>query len=70
VRLATIRTASGTAAVRIDGDQAVELGPRDVSELLRRDHWRDLAATAAGARHPLAGLAYAPVVPSRLHDRE
>jgi acylpyruvate hydrolase len=36
VKLATIRTASGTAAVRIDGEQAVELGSPNLSEPLRR----------------------------------
>jgi len=64
VKLATIRTASGTAAVRIEDDQAVEVGAADVGELLRRAGWRDEAAAAAGARHDRAGLAYAPLVPS------
>jgi acylpyruvate hydrolase len=64
VKLATIRTASGTAAVRIEDDQAVEVGAADVGELLRRAGWRDDAAAAAGARHDRAGLAYAPLVPS------
>ena len=30
MRLATVRTATGTAAVRIDGDRAVETGHSDV----------------------------------------
>jgi acylpyruvate hydrolase len=64
VKLATIRTASGTAAVRIEGEQAVEVGAADVGELLRRDGWADGAATASGTRHELAGLDYAPLVPS------
>jgi acylpyruvate hydrolase len=64
VKLATIRTESGTAAVRIDGDEAVELGAPDLSELLRREDWPERAAAAAGARHPLAGAAYAPLVPN------
>lgn len=64
MKLATIRTASGTAAVRIDGEQAVEIGPADVSELLRREGWQDEAATAAGARRQAAGLDYAPLLPS------
>ena len=62
--LATIRTESGTAAVRIDGGEAVELGSPDLSELLRREDWRERAAAAAGARHPLAAVAYAPLVPN------
>ncbi len=64
MKLATIRTASGTTAVRIEGGQAVEVGAADVGELLRRDGWADDAATASGARHELADLAYAPLVPS------
>jgi acylpyruvate hydrolase len=64
VKLATIRTASGTAAARIDGDEAVETGAADVGELLRRDGWADGAAAAAGTRHRLAGVSYAPLVPS------
>src|SRR6202042_3392095 len=43
------------AAVRIDGDQAIELRHADVGELLRQDGWPDRAAAAAGARHPLGG---------------
>jgi len=33
MRLGTIRTASGTSAVRIDGDLAVEIGASDVGAL-------------------------------------
>jgi len=40
MRLATIRTASGTSAVRIDGDLAIECGARDVGELLATPEWR------------------------------
>jgi acylpyruvate hydrolase len=64
VKLATIRTAFGTAAVRIEDEQAVEIGAADLSEFLRRDGWQDRAAAAAGARHPLGGVVYAPLVPS------
>jgi acylpyruvate hydrolase len=39
VKLATIRTAAGAAAIRLDGDHAVELGLPDVGELLNyRSH--------------------------------
>ena len=64
MKLATIRTASGTAAVRIEGEQAVEVGAADVSELLRRDGWQAEAAAAAGARHQAGDLVYAALVPS------
>ncbi|MER6352749.1 fumarylacetoacetate hydrolase family protein [Streptomyces sp. NPDC001634] len=64
MKLATIRTADGTAAVRVDGDQAVETGAQDVVSLLRRDDWRAYAAAADGRRHDLHTVEYAPVVPS------
>ncbi|MFE2088604.1 fumarylacetoacetate hydrolase family protein [Streptomyces sp. NPDC059460] len=64
MRLATIRTPGGTRAVRIDGDTAVECGPVDVGELLRREGWREAAAAADGARHSVGTLDYAPVVPN------
>jgi acylpyruvate hydrolase len=64
MRLATIRTGEGTRAVRVDAEAAVELGHRDVGELLARPDWREHAAAADGARHPLGGLDYAPVVPA------
>ena len=64
MRLATIRTPAGTRAVRVDADTAVETGDADVGVLLRRPDWRAVAAAAGGPRHDLAGLDYAPVVPS------
>jgi acylpyruvate hydrolase len=64
LRLATIRTASGTAAVRVDRDAAVELGEPDVGRLLGHPDWRDRAAVHSGVQHPLATLDYAPVVPA------
>jgi acylpyruvate hydrolase len=62
MRLATIRVGSGTRAVRLDDDAAVELGPADLVEVLRDPDWRRTAAAADGARHPLDSLRYAPVV--------
>jgi acylpyruvate hydrolase len=63
VRLGTIRTASGTSAVRIDGEQAIECGARDVGALLVAADWRAQADAADGPRHATANLSYAPVVP-------
>jgi acylpyruvate hydrolase len=63
MRLATIRTATGTRAVRLDGDRAVETGHADVGELLASADWRVLAAAADGTEHDRAVLDYAPVVP-------
>ena len=42
-------------AVRIDGDEAVELGAADVGELLRADDWLAAASAADGARRPVDG---------------
>jgi acylpyruvate hydrolase len=64
MRLATIRTADGTRAVRMDDDAAVELGHADLGELLHRPGWQAEATAADGPRHDLAGLDYAPPVPS------
>jgi acylpyruvate hydrolase len=68
MRLATIRTATGTRAVRLDGtgadDTAVETGDADVRALLERPDWAAHAGAAAGPAHPVGGLDYAPLVPS------
>ena len=55
MRLATIVTPTGTRAVRVDADAAVETGHADVGELLAVDGWAELAADASGpatARSP------------------
>jgi acylpyruvate hydrolase len=64
VRLATIRTAVGLRAVRIDGANAVETGDADVRALLERPDWPEHAAAAAGPSHAVDGLDYAPLVPA------
>ena len=64
MRLATIRTATGTRAVRLDGDTAVETGEADLRALLDRPDWAEHAAVAAGPSHPVHGLDFAPLVPS------
>src|SRR5581483_4528726 len=63
MRLATIRTPRGTAAVRVDGDTAVEIGAPDVETLLQDPGWRSVAEDADGERHAVASLDYAPLVP-------
>jgi acylpyruvate hydrolase len=63
VKLATIRTGTGTAAVRVDDDAAVELGAADLGEFLARPDWRSAAEAATGTRHELAGLDYATLIP-------
>ena len=64
MRLATIRTATGHRAVRVDANGAVETGEADVRALLERPDWAEHAAAAAGPWHALDGLDYAPLVPS------
>jgi acylpyruvate hydrolase len=63
LRLATIRTATGTAAVRLDHDAAVEVAAVDVGALLASPGWFARAAAAQGRIHSLDALEYAPVVP-------
>lgn len=63
MRLATIRTADGTRAVRVDETEAVELGHADLGELLTIPGWQAEAAAADGRRHPVADLDYAVPVP-------
>jgi acylpyruvate hydrolase len=62
VKLATIRDGGATVAVRIDGDEAIELGAVDVGAVLRRDGWRAWAKAEDGPRRPVADLDYAPLV--------
>lgn len=64
MRLATIRTATGLRAVRVDGDSAVETGEADVRALLERPDWAAHAAAADGPVHDAATLDHAPLVPS------
>lgn len=63
MRLATIRRGGSTAAVRIDGDNAIDLGVSDVGAVLRQTDWRSTAGSAAGRRYDVADLEYAPLVP-------
>jgi acylpyruvate hydrolase len=68
VKLATVRTADGTAAVRLDGDILVGLGAKDLGAFLATPHWREAAAAASAsapgtATYPLLGADFAPLVP-------
>jgi hypothetical protein len=51
VKRATIRTRSGTTAVRIDDDVCTDLGVTDVGAVLHPPYWRVWAADATGAAH-------------------
>jgi acylpyruvate hydrolase len=65
VKLATLRLGTRTTAARIEEDagEAVEISATDVGALLAQPDWAQIAAGAAGLRHPLAEVDYAPVVP-------
>jgi acylpyruvate hydrolase len=62
VRLATIRTASGTRAARIDGAVATELDAPDVGTLLADASWHRRAENASGPTVDAASLDYAPLI--------
>jgi acylpyruvate hydrolase len=61
VRLATLRTADGTRAARLDGDTYVLLDAADVGALLARADWRNVAAQAGDVVR-VADAELAPVV--------
>lgn len=63
MKLATIRTATGTRAVRVDGDTLVDLGAADLGEFLARDDWSDAAASASGETYAADAVEYATLVP-------
>lgn len=64
MRLVTMRTAGGTSAGRIDGDEVVQLNDTDVGELLASGpDWAQRAAAADGPRRPLDEVDLAPVIP-------
>jgi len=62
MRLTTVRTATGTRAGRVEGDNVVLLPFTDVNELLGRPGWTELAA-GEGDVVGLDLAALAPVVP-------
>ncbi|QKV98665.1 fumarylacetoacetate hydrolase family protein [Streptomyces sp. NA02536] len=64
MKLATLRTADGTRAVRLDGEVLVDLGHADLGELFARADWRAKAAAASGTTYPVEGADFAPVVPN------
>ncbi|MGW2823631.1 fumarylacetoacetate hydrolase family protein [Streptomyces sp. NPDC001443] len=67
MKLATLRTADGTRAVRLDGDVLVDLGHSDLGELFAQPDWQTQAqakSAASGATYPVDGADFAPVVPN------
>lgn len=65
MRLATIRTAHGTVAARMDSDTnaTVISGFADVGALLADDQWRHLAASADSDPIEVSREDFAPVIP-------
>ncbi len=63
MRLATIRTPHGTRAVRLDGDDLVEIGVPDLGVLLADPDWQQVAGAAEGRRHPVTGADFETLVP-------
>jgi acylpyruvate hydrolase len=65
VKLATLRLGARTTAARVDEEagEAVEVSASDVGTLLAQRDWAQIAASAAGMRHGLGRVNYAPLVP-------
>ncbi len=63
MRLATLRTETGTVAVRVEPDRLVTLPAPDVGGLLRLEDWRTVAASA-GEDRPIVGAEFATLVPN------
>jgi acylpyruvate hydrolase len=65
VKLATIRLGGTTTVARIEEGpgEAVEVSATDVGALLALPDWPQIAAIAAGPRHVLHEVDYAPLVP-------
>ncbi|MFC9768198.1 fumarylacetoacetate hydrolase family protein [Rhodococcus jostii] len=66
MKLATLRHAGTTVAVRVDSDTTGTVidGYPDLSALLTDPNWASLAQNASGATVDLDGADYAPVVPN------
>jgi acylpyruvate hydrolase len=63
MKLATIRTADGTRAVRLEGDRLVDLGHADLGALFAEPEWQAKAAAGSARTYPAEGADFAPVVP-------
>jgi acylpyruvate hydrolase len=63
MKLSTIRTESGTRAVKVEGDRLVDVGADDLGAFLATSGWRERAESAQGPSYPLDGAVFAPLVP-------
>jgi acylpyruvate hydrolase len=68
MRFATIRTAAGTTAARLDGDSLVPLDAADIGELLDSGDAASVAARTGVSAVPVAEADFAPLVvnPSKI----
>lgn len=64
MKLATLRVAGGTRAVRLDDNVLVDLGYDDLGALFAQDDWATIAADASGETWPAEGADLAAVVPN------
>jgi acylpyruvate hydrolase len=69
MKLATIRVAGSTRAVKADGDVLIDLGAADLGEFLSASDWQRRAAAVSAAdpgavTYPASGADFAPIVPS------
>ncbi|MBA0050653.1 FAA hydrolase family protein [Streptomyces sp. AJS327] len=65
MRLATVRTADGRGAARLDDTTLTRIpGYTDVGALLAEADWREIAADATGPSHPLTRTDLDTVVPN------
>ncbi|HHU38979.1 MAG TPA: fumarylacetoacetate hydrolase family protein [Propionibacterium sp.] len=64
MKLATVRIDGGTRAVRVDGDDLVDLGAPDLGAFLAREDWQDAAAAATTVVGQASGAEYATLVPT------
>lgn len=62
MKLATLRTTTGTRAVRVEQDRLVDLGVPDVGALLQQDDWADRAAAAGDKSYTPESPDYAAVI--------
>lgn len=63
MKLATIRTHEGIRAVRVEGDDLIDLGRPDVGSLLVGGNWKQAAAIDGKNLGKAMDADYAPVVP-------
>jgi acylpyruvate hydrolase len=63
MKLATITTATGNRAVRVDTGVVVETGHADLGALLATDDWATLAANASGPTTPIGTVTFTTLIP-------